>query len=176
MPLHYLAWKKAMATINISFPEDRFYAFAGSPTVTIIQTLAKEQSINCDPVATANLKERYYMESLESLEPIHSVMQIAQREKSRRKIAVASGGWKRVVIASLAVVGIDTLFDTIVGAEDVPHGKPAPDIFLKAAELLNVHPSKCIVYEDGELGIQAAHAAHMQCIDVRPWYLPRSRP
>lgn len=173
MPLHYLAWKKAMAGIGIDFHEDRFYQFAGAPTVTIIETLAKEQHITCDPVATANLKERYYMESLQTLEPIHSVMQIAHREKGKRKLAVASGGWKRVVIASLAVVGIENLFDAIVGAEDVPNGKPAPDVFLKAAELLGVDPKNCIVYEDGDLGIEAAKAANMLCIDVRPWYLPR---
>jgi HAD superfamily hydrolase (TIGR01509 family) len=86
---------------------------------------------------------------------------------------VASGGWKSIIFQSLSVVGLNEMFDAVVGADDVEHGKPAPDIFLKAAECLNLRPAECLVYEDGDLGIQAAQAAGMQVIDVRPWYVPR---
>jgi beta-phosphoglucomutase family hydrolase len=173
MPVHFLAWNKALEAVKIHLPEERFYAFAGMPTVTIIQLLAKEQGIACDPEAVAREKERIYVESLETLEPIHSVVAIARREKGKRKLAVASGGWKRVVKQSLTVVGVEDLFDAIVGADDVVHGKPAPDVFLKAAEMIGVNPEACVVYEDGELGIEAARRAGMEVIDVRPWYLPR---
>jgi len=57
--------------------------------------------------------------------------------------------------------------------EDVAHGKPDPELFLKAAALLGIPPQNCLVYEDGDLGLQAAQRAGMGCIDVRPWYLPR---
>ncbi len=174
MPLHYLAWRKAMEQVRIHFPEERFYQFSGMPTVVIIQTLAKEQNVVCDPQKVAEEKERLFVENIEALEPIHSVIEIVHRERGQRKLAVASGGWKRVVKQSLAVVGLDESFDAIVGADDVVHGKPAPDVFLKAAELLGLSPAQCLVYEDGELGIEAATAAGMQVIDVRPWYLPRS--
>jgi HAD superfamily hydrolase (TIGR01509 family) len=70
-------------------------------------------------------------------------------------------------------VGIEDLFEAIVGADDVVHGKPAPDVFLKAAEMIGLTPAECVVYEDGEMGIEAARAAEMRVIDVRPWYLPR---
>jgi beta-phosphoglucomutase family hydrolase len=176
MPLHYIAWKQAMAEIGIDFPEDRFYSFAGKPTVTIIETLCREQNIVCDPQLVAEEKERLFLENLESLEPVHSVIEIVHRERGKRKLAVASGGWRDIVKRSLAVLHLDTLFDTIVGADDVVHGKPAPDVFLKAAEQLGLQPEQCLVYEDGDLGIEAAHAAGMQVIDVRPWYLPRVRP
>jgi HAD superfamily hydrolase (TIGR01509 family) len=65
------------------------------------------------------------------------------------------------------------LFDAIVGADDVARGKPEPDVFLKAAEKIGVRPANCLVYEDGDLGIEAARRAGMEVIDVRPWYLPR---
>ena len=174
MPLHYVAWVKALEHVGIHFPEERFYSFAGAPTRTIIEILAKEQNIQCDPEAVAIEKEKLYTENLEQLEPIHSVIEIARREKGKRKLAVASGGWKRVVKASLTVVGIEDMFEAIVGADDVIHGKPAPDVFLKAAGLLGLKPEECVVYEDGEMGIVAAMAAGMRVIDVRPWYLPRS--
>jgi beta-phosphoglucomutase family hydrolase len=173
MPLHYLAWKKAMAAVGISISEERFYAFSGMPTVKIIQTLATEQNVTCDVEAAAHEKERLFLENIESLEPIHSVIEIVSREHGRRKMAVASGGWRSVILKSLGAVGIENMFDAIVGADEVEHGKPAPDIFLAAALRLGLQPDECLVYEDGDLGIQAAHAAGMEVIDVRPWYLPR---
>lgn len=173
MPVHFVAWCKALEGVKLHLPEERFYAFAGMPTATIIALLAKEQGVECDAEAVAREKERIYIASLESLEPIHSVVAIARREKGRRKLAVASGGWKRVVKQSLTVVGVEDLFEAIVGADDVVHGKPAPDVFLLAAERLGVKPEECLVYEDGELGIEAAKRAGMEVIDVRPWYLPR---
>lgn len=175
MPVHFMAWSKALEEVKIHFPEERFYSFAGAPTVTIIQTLAKEQGITCDAVEVASKKEHIYVESLENLEPIHSVVAIAKREKGKRKLAVASGGWKRVVKQTLTVVGVEDLFEAIVGADDVEHGKPAPDVFLKAAQLIGVPPDQCLVYEDGDLGIEAAKRAGMEWIDVRPWYLPRQK-
>ena len=56
-------------------------------------------------------------------------------------------------------------------ADDVQHGKPAPDIFLEAARRLGVPEEKCCAFEDGELGLQSARAAGMTVIDVRPMYL-----
>jgi len=173
MPLHFLAWKAAMQAVGITITEEQFYSFSGMPTVTIIQTLAKQQNVICDARTAAEEKERLFLENIESLEPIHSVIEIVHREKGRRKMAVASGGWKSVIHQSLAAVGLNAMFDVFVGADDVAHGKPAPDIFLKAAERLNLKPEECLVYEDGNLGIEAAVAAGMQVIDVRPWYLPR---
>jgi beta-phosphoglucomutase family hydrolase len=170
MPLHYLAWKQAMEAIQIQFSEERLYAFSGMPTKTIIETLAREQNIDCDAQLAAEEKERLFLTNLDQLQPIHSVVEIVHREHGKRKLAVASGGWKNVILKSLASAGIADEFDAIVGADDVVHGKPAPDIFLKAAEQLGLSPGECLVYEDGDLGIQAARAAGMQVIDVRPWY------
>jgi beta-phosphoglucomutase family hydrolase len=173
MPLHYLAWKAAMQEVNIQISEEQFYFFAGMPTVKIIETLAKEQHIVVDAQAAAEEKERLFLAKIELLQPIHRVLEIVQREKGGRKMAVASGGWKNVINRSLAAVGLEGMFDAIVGADEVQHGKPAPDIFLKAAECLQLKPAECLVYEDGNLGIEAATAAGMQVIDVRPWYLPK---
>ena len=171
MPLHHVAWKKAMSALGISVTDEQLYAFAGMPTVAIIERLATEQNVVvCDIDATAHAKERLFLETIDSLEPIHSVIEIVRREKGRRKMAVASGGWQSIIRDSLKAVGLEGMFDAIVGADDVVHGKPAPDVFLKAAEQLGLSPGECLVYEDGNAGIQAATAAGMQVIDVRPWY------
>lgn len=175
MPIHYVAWCDMLKRHGMEMNEDRFYSYAGWPTVKIIEALAKEKGVKCDPDAWAHEKEELYIEGMSKLQPIQSVIALAQREKGRRKLAVASGGWRRLVKQSLTIVGIEDLFDAIVGADDVVHGKPAPDVFLKAAQLIGVPPEKCVVYEDGEPGFLAAKAAGMHLVDVRPWYLPRKK-
>ena len=59
---------------------------------------------------------------------------------------------------------------TVVGAEDTERHKPEPDVFLEAARRLGVEPARCVVFEDTELGLEAARRAGMTGIDVRPWY------
>ena len=176
MPLHFQAWSRALAKHGLKLPEERFYSFAGMPTVTIVEILAKEQGVKVDAEYVAHQKEEHYVESIADLQRIKQVVDIALREKGKRKLAVASGGWQRVVRKSLRAIGIEQEFDVIVGADDVVHGKPAPDMFLKAAELMGLRPEECVVYEDGDLGIEGAKRAGMAWVDVRPWYLPRKTP
>ncbi|MER5928637.1 HAD family phosphatase [Streptomyces sp. NPDC002054] len=79
-------------------------------------------------------------------------------------MAVASGSSREAIDAVLAGTGLDTLLTTTVSAEEVPHGKPAPDVFLEAARRLGVAPATCVVLEDAAPGALAAHAAGMDCV------------
>jgi len=171
MPIHFAAWTKALEPYGITMGEKRFYQYAGMPTAKIIEILSREQGIAVSPERVAEEKENLYLEFLHRAAPIDDVIAIARREQGHRKLAVASGGWRRIVEAALNVVGVLDLFPVIVGADDVEHGKPHPDVFLEAARRLGVAPEHCLVYEDGELGFEAARRAGMQVIDVRPWYM-----
>src|SRR5262245_25409876 len=73
--IHDSAWKEAMEAVNIEISQERFYSLAGVPTLTIVQTLAQEQNVNCDVQAAAENKERLYLAKIESIEPIHSVIE-----------------------------------------------------------------------------------------------------
>jgi HAD superfamily hydrolase (TIGR01509 family) len=85
-------------------------------------------------------------------------------------MAVVSGGPRSAVVASLAAVGITDLFDAVVTVSDVPRGKPAPDAYLRAIELLGVSADRCVAYEDTGSGIESAAAAGIPVIvDVR-WH------
>jgi beta-phosphoglucomutase len=64
------------------------------------------------------------------------------------------------------VLGLHKYLDAFVSGETVPRGKPAPDIFLKAAAILGIEPTHCLVIEDAVAGVQAAHAGGMKCIAV----------
>lgn len=101
-------------------------------------------------------------------ELIHPVVAIARDAKAQGlPIAVASSGVKPTVTGHLRGHGILDLFDAVVTCEDVKHGKPAPDLYLLAAEKLGVDPKRCTAYEDAELGMQSAKAAGMTVVDVR---------
>jgi len=81
-------------------------------------------------------------------------------------MAIASGGTRDIVQRSLELAGIEPLFKVVVTADDVVHGKPAPDMFLLAARLLGVEPTQCLVFEDAEPGIKGALAAGMKVVRV----------
>ena len=87
-------------------------------------------------------------------------------------MAVATGSAQASAEASLRAIGVLEWFDAMISSQDVGRPKPAPDVFLRAAERIAVAPSACVAFEDGEAGLQAAQAAGMHVVDVRPW-LPR---
>lgn len=80
--------------------------------------------------------------------------------------AVASGSSLEAIEAILAGTGLAAQLRTVVSADEVPRGKPAPDVFLEAARRLGVAPAGCVVVEDAAPGAAAAHAAGMRCIAV----------
>ncbi|MEU9302428.1 HAD family phosphatase [Streptomyces sp. NPDC048269] len=81
-------------------------------------------------------------------------------------LAVASGSSREAIDAVLAGTGLDALLTTVVSAEEVAHGKPAPDVFLEAARRLGARPADCVVVEDAAPGALAARAAGMACVAI----------
>ncbi|MBT1093898.1 HAD family phosphatase [Streptomyces sp. Tu102] len=81
-------------------------------------------------------------------------------------MAVASGSSSEAITAILAGTGLDGQLRTVVSADEVAHGKPAPDVFLEAAARLGADPADCVVVEDAAPGAAAAHAAGMRCFAV----------
>lgn len=82
-------------------------------------------------------------------------------------MAVASGGQRHLVELTLRQIGILDWFSVLVTAEDTTKHKPEPDVFLEAARRLKVLPAVCTVYEDTDLGIEAARRAEMRWVDIR---------
>ena len=166
MPLHYIAWKQALGEWNCDFDEELFYAWGGKPPVEIIAALNKMRGLNMPVEAVAGRKENLYFEQLPNLKPVPEVVAIVEAEHGRIPFAVVSGSTRESVIKSLTVVGLLNRFPIIVGSEDYARSKPAPDAFLAGAELVGVPPHDCLVFEDTELGIQAATAAGMASVRV----------
>lgn len=171
MPAHYVAWRETLAAHGIEFSEDRFYGLAGVPTPRIVRIVADEHGVALDEAAVAAIaaaKEDRFMGSGDGIVPIAAVAAIAERYRGNLPIAVASGGEHRVVRHTLTAIGALQWFDAIVAAEDTERHKPEPDVFLEAANRLGVPATGCVVFEDSDLGIEAAHRAGMTAVDVRP--------
>lgn len=170
MPLHYVAWKRALAEWNCVFPEELFYAWGGRPVTEIIASLNKEQGLNMPVEAVAKRKEKLYYEQLPQLKAIPEVVEHIDAQHGRIPFAVVSGSRRNSVVGSLTALNLLEKFATLVCAEDYQNGKPAPDGFLLAAVRLGVEPEHCLVFEDTDMGIQAATAAGMASVRVpQPW-------
>jgi len=174
MPLHYNAWKAVLAEWKCEYPEEVFYSWGGKPVRKIIADLNEINGLQMPIEDVASRKEGLYLAQIPDLQVIPEVLEHIEAEHGRIPFAVVSGSTRDSVVGSLSVLGLLEKFDTIVSAEDYKHGKPAPDGYLLAAERLGVAPVDCLVFEDTEMGIEAATAAGMASVKI-PTSLERSR-
>lgn len=120
-------------------------------------------------------KQNRLIEILRAEQPIFDGLpEVVEQCAARWPIAVASGSLHVVIDEVLAMKSLRQHFSAIVSVQDVAHGKPAPDVFFRAAELLGQKPADCIVLEDSAAGVTAANAAGMQVIAITNT-LPRER-
>ncbi len=166
MPLHYQAWLAAVRPLGAEFPETLFYSMGGMPATAVVEFLNARQGLTMPAIETAEHKEALYAELISQVEPIQPVVDFMLSVSGRFPLAVASGGLKPLVLATLETLGIREHFQAVVTYEDVKNGKPAPDTYLEAARLLGVEPARCLVFEDTPLGLEAAANAGMQSVLV----------
>lgn len=168
MPAHFEAWCEALALHGSGgiFKEDVFYAMGGRPTKDIVVEINDEYGLKLDPETVAFAKREAFLKKLGSLELIEEVADFAESLRGKVPMAIATGGTRLVIEKTLQAVGVSDLFEEVVTADDVKIGKPAPDIFLKAAQLLGVKPEKCLVLEDAPAGVMAAQLAGMTVISI----------
>jgi HAD superfamily hydrolase (TIGR01509 family) len=166
MPLHYAAWTQALDEWKCNFDEQLFYAWGGKPPAEIIASLNEINGLQMPVEVVAARKEALYYELLPQLKPVAEVLEHIEAQHTRIPFAVVSGSTRESVVNSLAALGLLDKFDIIVGSEDYVRSKPAPDGYLIAAARLGVPPAHCLVFEDTDLGIQAAQAAGMPSVRV----------
>ena len=168
MPAHFDAWCEALALYGAGgvFKEDVFFAMGGRPTLDIVVELNDEYDLKLDPAAVAFAKREAFLKRLNMVTLIEEVANFAESLRGKVPMAIATGGTRMVIEKTLKIVGVSDWFDEVVTADDVSEGKPAPDIFLRAAHLLGIDPTKCLALEDAPAGILAAQRAGMQVIAI----------
>jgi HAD superfamily hydrolase (TIGR01509 family) len=168
MPLHYIAWKRALGEWNCEFAEELFYAWGGMPIAEIIATLNKKHGLSMPLEIVAHRKESLYFELLPQLKAVPEVLEHIEAQHGRIPFAVVSGSTRESVTSSLATLKLLDRFDAMVCAGDYTRSKPDPEPFLIAAAKLGAAPQACLVFEDTEMGIQAATAAGMASVKIPP--------
>ena len=166
MPLHFEAWTNALGEWSLFFPEEIFYSLGGTKTDRVAEIVRERANANFVVHDIVHHKENYFMERLGKAAPIRPVMEVIEKWRGKIPMAVASGGFRRVIDEILRGLNLQDSFDAVITAEDVIHGKPDPEPFLKAAALLGVNPTKCLVFEDSPTGIAAAQAAGMAWVEI----------
>lgn len=167
MPLHMRAWEHVIRSKGGPWDYDFFFSKKGMPEEAIVNLYNTHFALRLDPAGTVNLKHEFFRAGASGLKPIAHVVEIVRRYASILPMAIASGGTGENVLLALSALGIESFFQAIVSADDDIRPKPAPDIFLEAASRIGVAPELCQVFEDGDLGLEAARLAGMLPTDIR---------
>jgi beta-phosphoglucomutase-like phosphatase (HAD superfamily) len=167
MPLHMKAWEYAVVQSGALWDYDFFFSKKGMPGKDIIELYNQHFQKKLSFDDAVKVKQDYFSTHRNDFQPIQPVVDIVFRYKDTLPMAVASGGTLENVEIQLQSLGIRSFFKAIVTADDDVKPKPAPDIFLEAAKRIDIAPEYCQVFEDGDLGLEAAKKAGMFATDVR---------
>lgn len=170
LPVHFQAWSASLNKFGASLSEEWFYQNCGTSALEMIKLLNSQFCYQLDSTLVNVERKKIYQSMIHAVQEIQEVAEIARANYGKVTMAVASGGDGAIVQATLKVLKLHKLFDTVVSVDDVNRGKPEPDIFLLAAKRLGVAPEDCMVYEDSDSGLEAAQRAGMRFVDVRAFY------
>lgn len=166
MMAHKLAYREAAARYGIDLDLALIDELAGWPTKQVALEIAKRHRV---PLPDTFPKEKtaiFFEKYIDATKPIPYVTDNLKANVGKARIGVVSGGSRVTVERSLEVIGVKHYVEILVCAGETPKGKPYPDPFLAAAEKLEVMPSDCLVFEDGEPGVEAAKAAGMDWVRI----------
>jgi HAD superfamily hydrolase (TIGR01509 family) len=168
MAAHIEAWVEECKAHGVDLEGALIHELAGMPATQTVQEINRRYGSKLDPKEIAQSKEdRFYQHYLNKVKPIPPLVDnLIAAHKLGIRIAVVSGGRKRIVSETLKIIGISHLVEVVICAEDVKNGKPHPEPFLMAAALLNTEPIECLVFEDADLGIESATRAGMKWVRV----------
>ena len=166
MAAHIEAWRLACEEFGYPFDSDFQYSLGGVPSLATVDMMNHRYGKNCSPKNVAAFKQQVYEGLSHTPTLIQSTLAVFNHYKSIMPIAIVTGSDKKHAKWVLSEHGILAHLSALVTADDVNEGKPHPETFLKAAEAMGVAPKDCVVFEDTEMGRQAAVDGGMTCILV----------
>ncbi len=169
MPSHFKAWQKAGEKLGFEYTEEEFYELAGKPSVEIAKILNERKGYSLDPQEVEEVKTNEYLNSEDEIKVFDFTMAVIEKYYDKVPMIIGTGNIKKIAIKTLKDLNILHYFVDVVSCEDVSNFKPHPETFMKCADILNVEYKRCVVFEDGEKGIEAGIEAGMQVVDVREY-------
>jgi beta-phosphoglucomutase len=166
---HWQSWRDILAPEGLSITYEQFLASFGKKNDPIMREWLGDGYTPARALRLAEAKEDDYRR----LVATHGLTALPGAREWLTSLHAA--GWRQAIVTSapaenaavmLRALGLGEVFETVVTAEDVSHGKPDPEVFLKGASRLLVPPSHSIVVEDAAAGIEGARRAGMKCVGV----------
>jgi beta-phosphoglucomutase family hydrolase len=167
--VHIQAEKETMLKHGVKISADELHEYTGTTAKEMFTALIKKYELPTTFEEIFNDKEEIMFKLLEKeVEPTKGVIVLLLKLRQRRiKLGIGSSSHKRLIEYVLKKLNITSLFDAVIGAEDILNSKPNPEIFLTCAKRLHSKPSVCLVVEDSKLGVEAAKNAGMKCLGYR---------
>ena len=163
----YQAWQRLLAEYGVGLSFDDYFPLLGIRSIDLVK-----MKLNLTgPAADKALEKKmqYFREVVaeRGVEQIPFALRLIQElRRYSIRLALATSSRRQKTELIMSHTGLLEYFEVIVTGEEVVHGKPSPDIFLKAAEKLDLLPTECLVVEDAASGVQAAKVAGMKCVAI----------
>ncbi|MGE5676697.1 MAG: beta-phosphoglucomutase [Pseudomonadota bacterium] len=168
---HYLAWKRLAEELGFHFTEKDNERLKGVSRMASLEILLQVGGLSFDEdkkLELAAIKNQWYVDYIAAIkedEILPGVKDfIGKSRTAGLKIALGSASKNAGII--LSGLKLESCFDAIIDGNKVSKAKPEPEVFLLAAQELDIQPEYCVVFEDAEAGIEAAKRAGMRCIGV----------
>jgi beta-phosphoglucomutase len=167
---HYKAWKKLADRLGIYFDEQINNRLRGVSRMESLEIVLENSELSAlslsEKEALATEKNETYKQLLHAMTPADISTEVLESLQTLRERGhlMAIGSSSRNARLILEKIGLDGFFDAISDGNNITKSKPDPEVFLKAAEFLRLKPEECIVVEDADAGIEAAHRADMKAI------------
>lgn len=169
-PLYLEADQKIFRPLGIIVEAEHKKPYTGLSSHCFLADIKKQYDLSISVEELLTRKNAAYMELAQERTHVFPEMRTFVRllKEHGYPLAVASGSSKEVIDAVLEAADLLTYFDVTLSSSQVKKGKPAPDVFLEAARLLNTPPQACLVMEDSCYGVEAAKNAQISCIAIPP--------
>lgn len=168
---HYHAWKMLADEEEIYFDREinnRLRGISRMESLEIVLEKSQKEYTTVEKIELAERKNEYYKKLIMELTPndiLSGVMEFLEKlKKEQIKIAIGSSSKNTPII--LKQIGLDKTFDAVSDGNNITQSKPNPEVFIKAAEMLNVQPKECMIVEDADAGIEAGKRAGMKTLAV----------
>lgn len=169
LPVHMECWDVVCSQFDYHFSRDVMLEMTGMPTIKFAEYVKEQSGCHFTPQEIAGMKQAEFFKRVEQITLFDPIFALVMKYHGKLPMSIGTGGSRKSVELMLDWLQIRDYFDFIVTANDVQNHKPEPDTFLECARLMGVEPQNCQVFEDGDMGIQAAKAAGMIVTDVRPF-------
>ena len=169
---HYRAWKKMADEEGIYFDREinnRLRGVSRMASLEIVLEKANREYSEKEKQEMAERKNNYYKELICELTPNDILTGVTEKldELKENGIKIAIGSSSKNTPIILKQIGLDKYFDAVSDGNNITHSKPDPEVFLKAAEMLNIAPEDCMIVEDADAGIEAGKRAGMKTLALQ---------